>query len=148
MKSRNLRGDEAYARAQEDYLQDRCENGPFASIGGLASRCDPKRPSYIDPHDWPTYLLGYTDAAHEDLGHEWSTVAFGWSPAVVINEPRCWGVWNVTLRSWLLGAAMTEAEARRATDEWNARGLEGEVLGERRCYFEAKQEALVQVGRP
>jgi hypothetical protein len=80
---------EAYERGRTDYMQDRCENAPFSCIGGLVSRADPKRPKWIDAHDWPTYLLGYTDAAREDIGSEWATVSFGWSPAITLNaEPH------------------------------------------------------------
>lgn len=75
----------SYRRAQEDYTQDRYENAPFASIGGLAARTDPQRPKYIEPADWPTYLLGYVDAARTDLGDEWATCEFGWKPALTIG---------------------------------------------------------------
>ena len=76
------------------------------------------------------------EAAMRDFDEQW------FKPRVPASA-RSWGVWNTTLKSWLLGAAMTEAEAKRAAAEWNARGLEGEILGERWSYFEAKQEACV-----
>lgn len=77
----------AYQRGQGDYAQDRCENAPFVSVGGLTSRADPKRPEYITPADWPAYLHGYTDAAWIEIGPDWVTAEFGWSPALTIS-PR------------------------------------------------------------
>jgi hypothetical protein len=82
------RGPKAYRRAQDDFVQDRCENAPFACIGGLGARTNPQRPKFIEPADWPTYLLGYTDAAAATYGPDWVTCEFGWKPALTIGgEP-------------------------------------------------------------
>ncbi len=82
----NLRRPSAeYIRGLDDYYQDRSENAPFASIGGLDARTDPRRPKYITPTGWPTYLLGYTDTARFELGPDWVTCEFGWKPALTIG---------------------------------------------------------------
>jgi hypothetical protein len=77
--------DASYCRGREDYTQDRCENAPFASIGGLSARANPVRPKYIEPVEWPWYLAGYADAALSDLGPSWATVEFSWKPALTIG---------------------------------------------------------------
>ena len=67
-----------------DYYQDRCENIPFASIGGLDRRSAMVAPKYVAKEDVAEYLAGYRHAARAGLGEDWETCAFGWTPTVTI----------------------------------------------------------------
>jgi hypothetical protein len=80
--------DVRYTRGMDDFVQDRCENAPFACIGGLGARSDPIRPKFMQPRHWPAYLLGYTDAAATAYGPDWATIEFGWKPALTIGAER------------------------------------------------------------
>ena len=56
--------------------------------------------------------------------------------------PDCsWGVWNVTLKCWLLGPAMSRVEAQKAAGEWNARAADPRNARDPRNTFEAKRES-------
>lgn len=63
-------------------VQDRCENCPFASIGGLEHRNNPKVPDYAKDRD--EWLAGYLAAAEAMYGPDWRTCSFGWAPALTI----------------------------------------------------------------
>lgn len=77
-----------FDRGRSDCVQDRCENCPFASIGGIAARECPSAPSYIDPTERDEYLRGYAEAASRIYGADWRTCAFSWTPAIVVGgEP-------------------------------------------------------------
>jgi hypothetical protein len=78
----------AFERGWLDCQQDGSENAPFARVGGLSSREAPTRPKYVEPHDWPAYLFGYSECARDSYGPEWPTVGFGWKPAMVINVEK------------------------------------------------------------
>lgn len=81
---------EAYKRGRHDCLQDRCENIPFASIGGLEARDNPVAPKYVHGDAVSAYLQGYKDQASEMFGADWRTCEFNWQPALTIdpNEKR------------------------------------------------------------
>ena len=77
-------------RGINDCAQDACENVPFASIGGLEARDDPRPPNYDDGvplTNTNAYLFGYTATARAMFGADWRTCEFGWAPAMVITEP-------------------------------------------------------------
>lgn len=73
-----------YERGRMDMVQDGCENAPFASIGGLDARTEPKRPHYITESEWPDYRRGYEEQAAKEYGLDWRTCSFGWAPALTI----------------------------------------------------------------
>lgn len=73
-----------WARGMNDCHQDRCENIPFASIGGLDHRNKPAFPVYIKPEEQEEYWQGYQWCAHAMFGPEWRTCEFTWKPALVI----------------------------------------------------------------
>ena len=75
----------AFDRAKLDAYQDRCENVPFASVGGLDRRGSMFAPKYIDPIDREEYLRGYRAAAREMFGDDWESCVFGWAPAITID---------------------------------------------------------------
>lgn len=76
-----------FERGMADAAQDRCENVPFASVGGLDRRAALVAPDYITPEERPAYIRGYELNALAMYGADWRTCAFGWSPAVEINKP-------------------------------------------------------------
>lgn len=73
-----------FMRGWTDALQDDCEGCPFASIGGLDAREDPRVPDW-NIEDRTAWLLGYTTAARHRYGADWRTCTFGWAPALTIN---------------------------------------------------------------
>ena len=73
-----------WARGLADCQQDRCENVPFASIGGLPRRDDPECPKYIKPEEWAEYRAGYEWCARAMFGADWRTCTFSWQPALEI----------------------------------------------------------------
>ena len=77
-----------FDRAKQDAYQDRCENAPFASVGGLELRGCMRAPSYVARVDQEEYLRGYRAAAREMYGDDWQTCAFGWKPALVVGGDR------------------------------------------------------------
>ena len=72
----------------EDCYQDRCENVPFASTGGLEKRSEMTSPPWVPAADVPAYLEGYRAAALELFGAEWATCEFSWQPAITLNAPE------------------------------------------------------------
>jgi hypothetical protein len=72
-------------RARVDCMQDASENCPFASIGGLGARSEPRAPDYIAEDEREEYLRGYTETARQMYGEDWATCSFGWAPAMTIN---------------------------------------------------------------
>lgn len=72
-------------RAAMDCYQDRCENVPFASVGGIDKRADMTAPVYITPSEREQYLNGYRLQARNIYGDDWQTCPFGWRPALVIG---------------------------------------------------------------
>lgn len=73
-----------FERGRADCYQDRCENIPFSSIGGLEARCQPKPPKWVAESEWPEYLRGYISCAEDLYGEDWQTCSFGWTPALVL----------------------------------------------------------------
>jgi hypothetical protein len=73
-------------RGYMDCYQDRCENVPFASIGGLDARSAPKAPDYVVTSDVPAYLTGYMVCARKLFGEDWRTCTFGWQHALTIGD--------------------------------------------------------------
>jgi hypothetical protein len=59
---------------QLDCYQDRCENCPFASIGGLESRSNPQVPKYVPENRKDTWLDGYLNQALNLYGEDWATL--------------------------------------------------------------------------
>lgn len=74
-----------FLRAWTDCVQDGCENAPFASVGGLDARENPRVPDYIEEDEQAEYLRGYEAAARDNYGDGWRTCAFGWAPAMAIG---------------------------------------------------------------
>lgn len=68
-----------------DCYQDRCENTPFGSIGGLDKRSNMQRPRWVPASDWAVYQDGYEEAAEELFGDDWTTCEFGWQKAITIE---------------------------------------------------------------
>ena len=75
----------AYRRGTHDCFQDRCENVPFASVGGLDARGDMKAPDYIEAEDRVPYLSGYASQAMYLFGEDWQTCEFGWKHTLTIG---------------------------------------------------------------
>lgn len=79
---------EPFERGRSDCFQDRCENVPFSSIGGLDKRDEMVAPDYITKHgeDYTKeYLDGYRYAAERMFGPDWRTCTFGWKPVMEIG---------------------------------------------------------------
>jgi hypothetical protein len=74
-----------FSRGRIDCVQDRCENCPFASVGGLEQRSSMSAPKYIAPGDAAEYLRGYRAGALLVFGADWETCEFGWGPALTIG---------------------------------------------------------------
>jgi hypothetical protein len=97
-------------RGALDCYQDRCENIPFASIGGLDSRSNMKQPKYITPEEAQEYLAGYRAMAQSLYGETWQTCSFGWAPALELpNESTEQRVLNL-----IAGGATPEEAGRTA----------------------------------
>ncbi|HUU23719.1 MAG TPA: DUF5662 family protein [Phycisphaerae bacterium] len=77
---------EPYARGKNDAYQDRCENVPFSSTGGLESRQNMTAPDYILPEEREAYLAGYAERCREMFGEDWRTCEFGWSAVMTISD--------------------------------------------------------------
>ena len=73
-------------RAIMDCYQDRCENAPFASVGGLDKRNAMTAPEYVTAAERADYLNGYRLQARNIYGDDWQTCAFGWQAAVTIES--------------------------------------------------------------
>jgi hypothetical protein len=74
-----------FRRGMTDCYQDRCENCPMASIGGLDARAKPSAPKYITPSEHADYLDGYAHQAQAMYGDDWRTCVFGWQRALQIG---------------------------------------------------------------
>lgn len=70
---------EPFDRGWMAAYQDRCENCPFASSGGMDNRKSMKAPSYIPEKDADEYLRGYRSYCDENYGEGWETAQWGWS---------------------------------------------------------------------
>jgi len=70
--------------------QDRCENVPFGSVGGLECRSSLVRPAWVSEADWPAYRAGYVECARRLYGEDWATCGFHWTPALTLpgKEPE------------------------------------------------------------
>jgi hypothetical protein len=75
----------AFSRGQHDATQDRCENVPFVSVGGLERRSNMEAPGYVEKGDQEAYLEGYRDRARFMFGDDWQTCGFGWEPVLEIG---------------------------------------------------------------
>lgn len=75
---------EPFRRGQVDCAQDRYENCPFASVGGLEARARLVAPSYISKDQAGRYLEGYAKAALEMYGEDWQTCKFTWRHVLTI----------------------------------------------------------------
>jgi len=65
------------------------QDSPFCSVGGLDSRGELLRPSWVSETDWPEYRRGYENQATRWFGERWRTVEFGWAPAFTLtNEDK------------------------------------------------------------
>lgn len=76
----------AFLRGRLDCAQDRCENVPFGSVGGLDCRQDMRLPQYVQLAEAEQYLAGYRSAAEEIFGRDWATREFSWKPALTVGE--------------------------------------------------------------
>lgn len=74
-----------FAAGKMDCIQDRCENCPFASIGGLEQRLSPEYPRWVPVRERYTWLNGYLDAALSLYGDDWQTCEFSWRMVLTIN---------------------------------------------------------------
>ena len=79
---------EAYVRGMHDAYQDRCENAPFASVGGLEKRTSMIAPKYVAEGDVTRYLAGYSAVCEEMFGSDWRTCEFGWQAALTLVVKR------------------------------------------------------------
>lgn len=103
----------ARVRGAQDCYQDRCENVPFASVGGLKARSAMERPKWITPEEEADYLAGYREMAQQLYGEDWETCTFGWAPAIEIpNHDATQRVLN------LIAGGATPEEAARKTGLW------------------------------
>jgi len=78
--------DDAFQRGKTDAYQDRCENVPFSSVGGLEKRGAMEAPKYIDGWCHEFYLKGYVAMCREMFGEDWQTCEFSWKPALTIGD--------------------------------------------------------------
>lgn len=78
----------AYRRAGANCAQDRCENVPFSSVGGLDKRSSMTAPKYIGEDDKEEYLRGYRDAAKSLYGDDWETCKFSFQPVLEIRGKK------------------------------------------------------------
>ena len=77
---------DAYHRGRMDATQDRCENVPFASVGGLGKRTSMEVPKYIEDADAAQYIAGYVEAVATFYGRDWQTCEFGWKPVAALGD--------------------------------------------------------------
>lgn len=75
----------AFDRGRADCIQDRCENVPFASVGGPGNRESLMTPGYIHANDKGEYIRGYEEAARALYGEDWRTCSFEWKPVLTIK---------------------------------------------------------------
>lgn len=74
----------AYEQGFSDCYQDRCENVPFASVGGWAARPNIKAPDYVSYRKVGAYMKGYRACARKLWGDDYLTCSFGWVPVATI----------------------------------------------------------------
>ena len=76
----------AYDRGGMGAVLDRCENVPFAAVGGLDNRLNMTAPaSRVKPEDADEFIRGYRDACEDIWGPGWETAAFGWHPTLILT---------------------------------------------------------------
>lgn len=86
--TRKTFSDEDYRQqGRMDCYQDRCENVPFASVGGTEAREAPRAPNHIPAERADAYLQGYTAEAAALFGSDWRTCSFAWRPAFEVVAP-------------------------------------------------------------
>lgn len=78
-------GSTPFERGITDAYQDRCENVPFASIGGLEARLKMHAPDCVHENDCEEYLSGYSWACKAMFGDDWATCQFGWRKAMELG---------------------------------------------------------------
>lgn len=66
-------------------MQDRCENCPFASSGGMDKRTAMEAPDYVPKDQTEEYLRGYRAYCEDNYGEGWETAQWGWAPALKID---------------------------------------------------------------
>lgn len=74
-------------RGAADCYQDRCENAPFGSVGGLERRANLHAPRWAMGHE-AEYLEGYEAQAKEMFGEDWRTCEFAWNGPVLVIDPQ------------------------------------------------------------
>jgi len=82
---------EPRTRGRSDCWQDRCENVPFSSVGGLEKRDAMVAPEYITKHGesyTKDYLDGYRAAARAMFGPDWQTCSFSWKHVMTIEGKK------------------------------------------------------------
>lgn len=79
-------GSTPFERGMTDAYQDRCENVPFASIGGLGARLNMRAPEYVPEPDRGEYIEGYAWGSKAMFGDDWATCQFGWLKAIEIGS--------------------------------------------------------------
>lgn len=62
-KTRIVYTGDAFRRGYSDCMQDRSENAPFGSVGGIDRAANPVAPEYVTPDEHEEYLTGYKLAA-------------------------------------------------------------------------------------
>jgi hypothetical protein len=97
-------------RGGTDCYQDRCENIPFASVGGLEARTAMRRPKWITEEDEAEYLAGYREMAESLYGADWQTCSFGWTPALELPNREA----EQQVLNLIAGGCTPEGAARRA----------------------------------
>jgi hypothetical protein len=71
-----------------DAALDRCENVPFASIGGLDNRSNFMKPRWIKDSEIEEYFSGYKSQCIKMYGDDWETCSFSWKYIAIINEDK------------------------------------------------------------
>jgi len=79
------RNSEPYDRGWMAAFQDRCENCPFASSGGMDKRTAMEAPDYVPADQREEYLRGYRGYCDEEYGPGWETARWGWTPVLQID---------------------------------------------------------------
>jgi len=67
-------------RVQFEFVLDRCENVPFAGIGGQAGPYH--APEYIEADERDAYITFYKRLAAAEYGADWAVQQWGWTPAL------------------------------------------------------------------
>lgn len=77
-----------FDRGYVDCYQDRCENVPFASIGGMDNRHTPRAPEYVPEHEREEYMRGYIECCENLWGPDWRDAKFSWKPVLELTSGR------------------------------------------------------------